>query len=74
MNNKPNYKKGTRREIIKMMHTCGIIPVKSVSLLDTPRTYRDKMREMEREGALAEYKVKNGRKFLMILLKNVIKI
>lgn len=60
MNNKPNYKKGTRREIIKLIHIGGILPVKALNVMDTPRTFKDKLREMTKENVLAVNKVKNN--------------
>ena len=61
MNNKGNYKKGTRREIIKMIHMGGILPSKSLNALENRRTYREKIKQMIDEGVLNESRVKNGR-------------
>lgn len=61
MNNKGNYKKGTRREIIKTLHMVGVIPSKSLNVLENRRTYREKIKTMIDEGVVREGRVKNGR-------------
>lgn len=51
MNNKPNYKKGYKNELIQLIYLCGIIPYRSLRLLaEEPRMYQRAAREMEREG------------------------
>ena len=62
MNNKPNYKKGTRREILKLIHIGSILPTRALNVMDTPRTFKDKLREMESEGVLAKNKVVNNKR------------
>lgn len=62
MNNKKNYKKGTRLEIIKTIHMASILPFKAIATAETPRTYKDKIREMTKEGILSEFKVKINRR------------
>lgn len=67
MNNKANYKKGTRREIIKMIHVNGIIPSRALNALENRRTYREKIKQMIDEGILYEFRVKNGRKTYRVI-------
>ena len=59
MNNKKNYKKGTRLDIIETIHMTSILPVKGLAVVDTPRTYKDKLKEMKQETLLNDFRVKN---------------
>lgn len=53
MNNKANYKKGYKNEIIQLIYICGMIPYRSLRLLaDTPRLYQRAIKEMEKEEIL----------------------
>ena len=61
MNKKKNYKKGTRLDIIKTLHIGAVIPAKGLIIMDTPRTYKDKLHEMIKEGLIEESRVKCGR-------------
>ena len=67
MNNKGNYKKGTRREIVKILHMTGIIPSKSLNVLENKRTYREKIKTMVDEKVIREGRVKNGRRTYRII-------
>lgn len=71
MNIKKNYNKGTRLDIIKTLHMNAVIPNKALVVMDTPRTYKDKLREMEKEGLIEEYRVKNwNRSYRIYTLKD----
>lgn len=61
MNNKKNYKKGTRKEINELIHMSGIIPEKSLKYIEGKnyRVMRMKIREMIKEGVL-EYRKRKG--------------
>ena len=61
MNKEKNYKKGTRLNIIKLLHIGAVIPAKGLTVMDTPRTYKDKLHEMIEEGIVEEYRIKSGR-------------
>lgn len=58
MNNKKNYKKGVRNEIIMLLHMCGIVPEKSLKYLNGKnyKVMRMKISEMMKEGSLKYYK------------------
>ncbi len=70
MNNKGNYKKGTRRDIIKTLHLVGIFPSKSLNVLENGRTYREKIKTMVEEDVVREDRVKNGRHTYRIIALN----
>ena len=61
MNVKKNYKKGTRKEIIELLHMCGIIPEKSLRYLNHKnyKTMRMKISEMIKEGVVKYIKRDN---------------
>ena len=58
-NRKPDYKRGTRKDIIEILHMTGVIPAKALSLMNVPRTYKQKLKDMEREGIIEQVRVKN---------------
>ena len=60
MNNKKNYSKGTRQNIIKIIHMNGIFPTKGLAIMKTPMTYIRKIKEMVDEGIVEEHRVKAG--------------
>lgn len=71
MNNKKNYKKGTRLDIIETIHMTSILPVKGLDVVDTPRTYKDKLKEMKQETILNEFRVNNkGQTYRVFGLNN----
>ena len=66
MNNKANYKKGYKNEILQLTYICGMIPYRSLRLLaDAPRLYQRAVKEMEQEGILIVDK-KGGEKNLRL--------
>lgn len=69
MNVKKNYKKGTRREIIELLHMCGVIPEKSLRYLNGKnyKVMRMKISEMIKEGVV-KY-VKRGRLPRILMLE-----
>ena len=71
MNNKKNYKKGTRKEINELIHMCGIIPEKSLKYIGDKnyRVMRMKIRQMINEGVL-EYKKRKGLPRAIVLCEN----
>lgn len=58
-NRKPDYKRGTRKDIIEILHMTGVIPAKALDLVNVPRTYKQKIKDMEREGIIGQARVKN---------------
>jgi len=62
MNNKKNYKNGTRRDVIYLLHGSGVLTKRAMSVLPNHlfnhRTLQRKIREMIEEGTLARYKPK----------------
>ena len=70
MNKKPNYKKGTRREIIMAEHMDGLITNLGFETLDTPRTYKEKTKEMLAEGVLEKTKVTLDRRIINVYTLN----
>ena len=70
-NLKKNYKKGTRKDVIKTLHMTGILPIKALSMYDTPRTYKDKIREMEKEKLVCSDRLKlNGHSYRYVYLND----
>lgn len=68
MNNLGNYKKGQRREIVKLLLSCGVIPYSTFELWeDGKRLILRKARELEKEKII-EIKKRENRKY--IVLKN----
>ncbi|MEE1256235.1 MAG: hypothetical protein UHN47_06955 [Lachnospiraceae bacterium] len=66
MNNKANYKKGYKNEIIQLIYICGMIPYRALRLLaNEPRLYQRAIKEMEKEGILTVDK-KGGEKNLRL--------
>lgn len=66
MNNKPNYKKGYKNELIQLIYLCGIVPYRALRLLaEEPRMYQRAAREMEKEG-LVVIDSKGGEKNLRL--------
>lgn len=52
MNNKINFKKGYKAEIIRLIHKCGIIPYDNLRLLmgENARMYQKNVRELAEKG------------------------
>ncbi len=68
MNNKKNYRKGKRIEIIKALYACGCLPYKSLRLYPwKTRITQEAVLAMEREGLLEIKKTETGKQ---INLKN----
>lgn len=67
MNNKMNYKKGKKNELLRLIYLCGVIPYRSLrTLAKEPRLYQRAVKDMEREGILAVDK-KGGEKNIRLL-------
>ena len=61
MNDKKNYKKGIRREIVELTLAMGVLPYRSMKLLrKNTECYRKKILAMEKEGLLEIHREKNA--------------
>lgn len=62
MNNRANYKKGSRREIIKGLYASGCVPYKSLRLMEGQlRLVQRKAKQMKEEGLIDIRKTKHGK-------------
>ena len=69
MNNKLNYKKRYKNEILRLIYMCGLIPYRSLRILAAePRMYQRAIRKMEEDGIVAIDK-KGGEKNIRLLSK-----
>ena len=51
MNDKVNYKKGYKNELLRLIYLCGLIPCGSLRVLKKdPRMYQRAVKVMEKEG------------------------
>lgn len=67
MNDKINYKKGKKSELIRLIYICGIIPYRSLrTLAKDPRLYQRAVKDMEKEGIVVVDK-KGGEKNIRLL-------
>ena len=68
MNNKKNYKKGTRHQIVKIILFCGFITKKSLSIINgSTSVYKRKAHEMLNEGVLKDTQIPIDRKVQHVL-------
>lgn len=57
MNNKKNYKKGYKNEIIQLIYLCGLVPYRSLRLLaDHPQLYQRAVKDLTEEKILTDDK------------------
>lgn len=70
MNNKLNYKKGYKNEIIQLLHIVSVMPYRSLRLLsENHRMYQRAVREMEEDGTVIVDK-RGGEKNIRLLNYN----
>lgn len=73
MNNKKNYYKGTRRDIIYLLHNTGLLTSAALNVLpnssNKPFTYQRKINEMLKEGHLTRH-LARGMKYKRVITMN----